>query len=218
METKFVLLMVIFVVITESIHCAQYDRQPQHVHLSLGSKPSEMMVTWLTTNATSSSVVEFGSQDTFFALTKRQEGWMEMFTDGGSERRTMHIHRVLLTNLQPGKSYTYHVGSDDFGWSETFWFKTIREGNDWSPRFAVYGDLGVVNGQSIPRLQQEVSRNRFDAILHVGDMAYDLDTVSIFLSEFSFFLVELKNPSIIKIYNISSFFFSRIMLELETSS
>lgn len=172
------LLLLLFLVSTVSAW-VPYDPQPQQVHLSLGSSPSEMMVTWLTTNATPSSVVEFGSQSDHFALKNRQLGTIELFTDGGSEKRTMNIHRVLLKGLKPGESYAYHVGSD-LGWSEMFWFRTIREGSDWSPRFAVYGDLGNVNGQSIPRLQQEVSRNRFDAILHVGDMAYDLDTVSAF--------------------------------------
>lgn len=47
-------------------------------------------------------------------------------------------------------------------------FTTIKEGTDWSPRLAVYGDLGNVNGQSIPRLQEEVQNGNFDAVLHVG--------------------------------------------------
>ncbi len=49
-----------------------------------------------------------------------------------------------------------------------------------SSRFAVFGDFGNDNAQSLPRIQQEVQRGRIDAILHVGDMAYDMDTVSTF--------------------------------------
>ena len=44
-------------------------------------------------------------------------------------------------------------------------------------RFAVFGDFGNDNAQSLPRIQQEVQRGKIDAILHVGDMAYDLATV-----------------------------------------
>jgi len=55
----------------------------------------------------------------------------------------------------------------------------MRSGNDWSPRFAVYGDLGNINAQSIPRLQEDVQKGLYDTILHVGDFAYDLDTVII---------------------------------------
>ncbi len=45
-------------------------------------------------------------------------------------------------------------------------------------RFAVYGDLGNDNPQSLARLQEETLKGHFDAILHVGDMAYDMATVS----------------------------------------
>ncbi len=72
----------------------------------------------------------------------------------------------------------YHCGSYD-GWSPIFTFVAMRDGNDWSPRFAIYGDLGNINGQSIPRLQEDVQKGMYDSILHVGDFAYDLHTVII---------------------------------------
>ena len=45
----------------------------------------------------------------------------------------------------------------------------MKDGQDWSPRFAVYGDMGNENGQSIPRLQKDVEQGLYDAILHVGE-------------------------------------------------
>ena len=73
----------------------------------------------------------------------------------------------------------YRVGGN-FGWSDLFWFKSLPSPDDvtWSPRFAVYGDLGNENAQSLPRLQRETQSQMYDMILHVGDFAYDLDTVS----------------------------------------
>jgi acid phosphatase type 7 len=71
----------------------------------------------------------------------------------------------------------YHCGSD-LGWSDLFTFTTLKEGSNWSPRLAVFGDMGNKNAQSLPRLQQETQRGHFDTILHVGDFAYDMDTVS----------------------------------------
>lgn len=44
---------------------------------------------------------------------------------------------------------------------------------------AAFGDLGSVNAQSLPRLKQEVAMETIDVILHVGDFAYDLDSVSL---------------------------------------
>lgn len=58
-----------------------------------------------------------------------------------------------------------------------FWFTARPSGSDWSPRFAVFGDMGNINPQSLPRLQEETLNGLYDAILHVGDFAYDMATV-----------------------------------------
>jgi hypothetical protein len=71
----------------------------------------------------------------------------------------------------------YHCGSDE-GISELFAFRSMREGSDWSPSLAVYGDLGSVNAQSLVRLQREVQQGMYHAIVHVGDFAYDMNSVS----------------------------------------
>lgn len=63
----------------------------------------------------------------------------------------------------------YRVGSD-LGWSPIFWFKAIKNGSDWSPRLAVYGDLGNDNSKSLPRLQEDAQSGRFDAIHHNGEL------------------------------------------------
>lgn len=64
------------------------------------------------------------------------------------------------------------------GWSALFYFDTLPKGTDWSPRFAVYGDMGNENPQSLPRLQEEAIRGKYDMFLHVGDFAYDMYNVS----------------------------------------
>lgn len=61
----------------------------------------------------------------------------------------------------------YHVGSPA-GWSSLFYFTAMKAGSDWSPRFAVFGDMGNKNAQSLGRIQEEVQRGHFDALLHVG--------------------------------------------------
>lgn len=40
--------------------------------------------------------------------------------------------------------------------------------------------MGNENAQSLARLQEETQRGLYDVILHVGDFAYDMDTVSLF--------------------------------------
>ena len=38
----------------------------------------------------------------------------------------------------------------------------------------VVGDLGFYNSQTVPDLVQEVHGGQYDALLHIGDLAYDL--------------------------------------------
>jgi len=80
----------------------------------------------------------------------------------------------------------------------------MRDGQNWSPRFAIYGDLGNTNvtfksfysnhkkifssifiyfffaskAQSLPRLKEDTKLGKYDAIFHIGDFAYDLHDVS----------------------------------------
>lgn len=60
------------------------------------------------------------------------------------------------------------------GWSQKFTFKSASVDGEWSPELAIFGDLGYENAQSLPRLQQEL--DRYDAIIHNGDFAYDMDS------------------------------------------
>ncbi|XP_076359677.1 acid phosphatase type 7 [Tachypleus tridentatus] len=145
--------------------------QPEQVHISYGVAPTEMVVTWVTMDPTSSSIVEYGE----YSLNKSTKGSSTKFVDGGSEKRVLYVHRVVVRNLSPGTLYRYHCGSNE-GWSSLYFFRAMREGNKWSPRFAVFGDLGNVNAQSLPRLQEETQRGMYDVVLHVGDFAYDMDT------------------------------------------
>ena len=65
----------------------------------------------------------------------------------------------------------YHVGGP-LGWSDIYFFTAMKDGQNWGPRFAVYGDMGNVNAQSLGRIQEETQRGHFDAILHVGMYMY----------------------------------------------
>lgn len=69
------------------------------------------------------------------------------------------------------------MGSDASKWSQVFHFRTlpVLTDPDWMPSLAVYGDLGFENSQSMPYLQADVDQGLYDLILHVGDLAYDMD-------------------------------------------
>ena len=45
---------------------------------------------------------------------------------------------------------------------------TLNDGTNWSPRLAIYGDMGSTNAQSLIRLSNETDAGHIDAILHIG--------------------------------------------------
>lgn len=73
----------------------------------------------------------------------------------------------MLYKSNSGCITVYHVGSP-FGWSELFTFISMPLSVNWSPRLAVFGDMGNVNAQSLGRLQEETQHGNLDAVLHVG--------------------------------------------------
>lgn len=166
----FLSVLLVFQVISAKL---VFRYQPEQIHLAYGDTIHEIVVTWSTFDKTPDSVVEFGIGD----LNSSSVGDSEVFVDGGKKRHTQYIHRATLTGLQPNTVYIYHCGSS-LGWSPEFWFKTVpRDGDEsWQPSLAVFGDMGNENAQSLTRLQEETQRGMYDAILHVGDFAYDMDS------------------------------------------
>ncbi|XP_063287295.1 acid phosphatase type 7 [Pelobates fuscus] len=156
------------------IHSAGISReQPEQVHLSFTGDPTSMTVTWTTLNFTP-SVVEFSALPWPAIFNISVCGNATLFVDGGPMQRSMYIHRVSLKDLKPGQRYVYHCGSER-GWSPKFSFRAMQSGAAWAPRLAVFGDMGNENAQSLSRLQKDTQMDMYDAILHVGDFAYDMD-------------------------------------------
>ncbi|XP_017002314.2 acid phosphatase type 7 isoform X1 [Drosophila takahashii] len=166
----------------EEVNIVHY--QPEQVHLAFGEHTdSEIVVTWSTRSLPpdqevgAPSVVEYGQLVAGQArLTQQASGSATKFVDGGHKQATQFIHRVTLRDLEPNATYAYHCGSA-LGWSAIFQFRTVpSESSDWSPSLAIYGDMGNENAQSLARLQEETQRGMYDAIIHVGDFAYDMNS------------------------------------------
>ncbi|XP_040179282.1 acid phosphatase type 7 [Rana temporaria] len=147
--------------------------QPEQVHLSYTGQPASMTVTW-TTFSWTPSMVEFSSLPGPPSFNLTAYGETTLFVDGGPMKRKMYIHRVTLKNLIPSQRYVYHCGSS-LGWSPQFYFRALCNDPSWGPHLAVFGDMGNENAKSLSRLQKETQMDMYDAILHVGDFAYDMD-------------------------------------------
>ena len=57
---------------------------------------------------------------------------------------------------------------------------TLNTGTSWSPRLAIYGDMGSTNARSLPRLINEANAGSFDAILHIGKLPEHLSELFIY--------------------------------------
>lgn len=64
-----------------------------------------MLVTWVTLDYVNESIVEYGINDFKNVVT----GVSEIFVDGGSEKRKINIHRVILTDLKPDQTYSNYI-------------------------------------------------------------------------------------------------------------
>jgi len=62
-----------------------------------------MVVTWVTMDYTSDSIVEYNKRGG--PLDYKAHGTVDLFVDGGSDKRKIYMHRVTLTGLVPRVSY-----------------------------------------------------------------------------------------------------------------
>ena len=81
-----------------------------------------------------------------------------------------------MSNLLPGGLYAYRVGSNAFGWSSQSSFQAKKTLTDAS-RLLIYGDFGVGDQilATLTSLIAEIDTHTYDAVIHNGDLAYDLD-------------------------------------------
>lgn len=169
-----------------------YDSQlytPEQLHLSLGENPSEIYVTWSTMRNVSTQLVfrdanglsryqsEIPGQETRWTAHETDEQWVK---DTKQKTRVLHTYRAKMTGLKPGRLYSYRAvstkGSARY-YSQTYYYLAKDYSNTHSSfNLALFGDLGLINGQSIPRLIKDVDEERYDVIIHNGDFAYDLNT------------------------------------------
>ncbi|KAJ9581518.1 hypothetical protein L9F63_023309, partial [Diploptera punctata] len=130
--------------------------------------PNDIVVIWSTLKTTVESIVNYRVVKESFQYTS---GNSFLFVNvNKNEKRDQYIHSVVLHNLKPGAKYEYICGSR-FSWSKMFWF-VVPTNN--TVRLAIFGDMGYKNATSLPYLTTDVSKKMYDAIFHLGDIAYDL--------------------------------------------
>ena len=67
--------------------------------------PNEMVVTWVTLKNVSDPFVFYGLND----LQLNARAITNKFTDGGPEKRSIYVHRAIMSNLSSGKKYSKYT-------------------------------------------------------------------------------------------------------------
>ncbi|KAK7109977.1 hypothetical protein V1264_013922 [Littorina saxatilis] len=141
---------------------------PQHVHIAYGDALDRMVIVWAT-RGNCTTLLEFGISS--WQLDQHSAGNSVAFWE--QNLKGLHIiHRVELTDLAASATYFYRPMSNNYG-KGPFYFKTPRTDLGWSPKFLVFGDLGV-HTKTIPTLVEEARKGEYTALLHIGDFAYEL--------------------------------------------
>lgn len=92
---------------------------------------------------------------------------------------TRLLFNTEMNNLISGSKYSYEFGSPERGWQNKQVFTTMKSlsgTNAEKLSLAIYGDFGFANSQSLEKLIDFQLDNLYDMVLHIGDMAYNLDT------------------------------------------
>ncbi|CAG2167614.1 unnamed protein product [Oppiella nova] len=118
----------------------------------------ETVIVWSTRSDPNESVVKFGFNCSHIYRTATGERKL-LDHDGVVQ----YIHVVTLKHLDPQTKYCYYVGSHNFPRDQY-----------WSPSVALVGDMGVENGRAIKSLIDNSAKGKFDVIIHIGDIAYNL--------------------------------------------
>ena len=139
--------------------------QPQQILTSLSGQPNTVTVTWVTMADTNSTTVQWGTSS---VLSSSNNGSSFHFVDLEPAHTLRIIHTAHLTDLKPGVTVNYRVGDALSNmWSELLNFTLPTAGAE-VVSMIVYGDLGLVNSNSVQNIIQEVTNGTASLVLHDG--------------------------------------------------
>eukprot|EP00040_Diaphanoeca_grandis_P024909 m.137597 g.137597 ORF g.137597 m.137597 type:complete len:482 (-) comp29929_c0_seq1:35-1480(-) len=155
--------------------------QTAGVHLSLGNNPTEVVVSWATAlmPGHANILVKYGTTKSLgsFAIANTTTlSNNEPATGPGSKTtwRNISMHHAIVP-AQAGETVFYSV---DDAKIYNFTHLPCNTTQQKPITFAIFGDMGVKEQEganwTLAMLKQHRRNGEFDAVLHVGDLAYDL--------------------------------------------
>ena len=149
------------------------------VHISLSDDESSMVVHWGVNILVKALTVKYsphstGLDSSSLSSPSSCKGFFNTRLDPLSIPH--YVCHSTLPNLLSNTYYDYTIGSDSLGWSKVYTLRSKRHAD--SARFIVYGDFGVgeQTNLTVAAIKTAMDKDEFDGVLHVGDIAYDLDS------------------------------------------
>ncbi|CEF70596.1 Iron/zinc purple acid phosphatase-like protein [Strongyloides ratti] len=150
-----------------------YFNKHEQVHLSLLDGPHNIAVSWVTfydlRKLQRKPTVKYG---TATGTGQKKTGFTRILKVAKSTI-TRYFHTVVLKNLEANQRYYYKVG-DGETWSKIFTFKTFPYGSNYGVKICIFGDLDTGVMYTVEKLRIAVERDICQMIIHVGDIAYNL--------------------------------------------
>lgn len=143
----------------------------EQVHVASGTSVRSATIAWSTRfNCTESQArLALGSCEEQQCFTEYFSGYSIELTTGNNSQ---FIHKVAV-DVKPATTYKYQVGCSE-GWSRSF---SMRTGKESGPNtYLIYGDLSTaaLGKPTWNAISSRLSTLTVDAIIHVGDISYDL--------------------------------------------
>lgn len=129
--------------------------------------------------------VTYSTPSSSLATTTRQFcGTTRQFIEPSTSKSTLFHHSVDISYHAAAaaaiedRPSSYRCGSAHDSWSDTKQISLpFLSPSSNSVKFLLVGDLGVLTSLTLPNLIADASTNEYSALLHVGDLAYDLHSL-----------------------------------------
>lgn len=141
--------------------------QPEQVHISFGNTAQDMVVMWATRRDSKYTVQIADDIDSFQSFEPET-----VVLDEETGHAAKYIYRAYLSNLQPDTKYIYRIVGDS-GMNVMFEFRVPTTTPKRVHSFMIFADLGV-NSKNLAFLVHEANSGNYEAVFHVGDIAYNL--------------------------------------------
>ncbi|XP_036366285.1 acid phosphatase type 7 isoform X3 [Octopus sinensis] len=151
-----------------SYYTLRENCRPHGIHIAFGNTTQDIVIMWSSV-ANCSSSVKYG--DTIQNKKYKAEPTTVFFNLTNSLARHYYYHAVLK-DLKPNTTYYYSIVNSKM--VTPAYFKTPPKGNEWSPSFVLFGDLGV-ESRIHPTLTNEALSGKYSAFFHIGDFAYNFE-------------------------------------------